>query len=235
MQISKKLLLKQLKEYSDEQIADAVSSGVVSIYELSHYAAGAFTPLRRKRVEAILSRSRTNSNDTGEEEIQEQEESSTTVYKEANDDNDGIDDSEDSIPVRALPKMIEKITSDDDGAEDPAPIRIPPRMFRAPFSFKGRIRRKEYCLSLALLFIINFLLSMVSMGMDSNNENIAIICTVIYLFLFIPTLWFQLAQGAKRCHDMSNSGWWQIIPFYWLMLMFGQGDEGSNKYGDSPK
>ena len=232
MQISKKLLLKQLKEYSDEQIAEAVSSGVVSIYELSHYAAGAFTPLRRKRVEAILSRSRTNSNDKGEEEIQEQEESSTTVYKEANDDNDGIDDSEDSIPVRALPKMIEKITSDDDGAEDSAPMRVPPRMFHAPFSFKGRIRRMEYCLSYTLVYIIYFLLSM---GMDSNNENIAIICTVIYLLLFIPMLWFFLAQGAKRCHDMSNSGWWQIIPFYWLCLMFGQGDEGSNKYGDSPK
>ena len=227
-----KHLLKHLREYSDEQIADAVRSGVVTIYELSHYAAGAFTPLRRKRVEAILSRSRTNSNDAGEEEIQEQEESSATVYKEANDDNDEIDDSEDSIPVRALPKMIEKITSDDDGAEDPAPMRVPPRMFRAPFSFKGRIRRMEYCLSLTLVYIINFL---PIMGMNSNNDYIAIICTVIYLLLYIPKLWFLLAQGAKRCHDKSNSGWWQIIPFYFLILMFGQGDEGSNKYGDSPK
>lgn len=231
MKISKKRLLRHLKEYSDEQIADAVRSGVVTIYELSHNAAGAFTPLRRKRVEAILSNPQSNSNDT---DIQESEEQSAPDINSQEETRGNYDEPEDTVPSDVPPRMNDNIIKYDyDDAEDSTPVKVPPRMFRAPFSFKGRIRRKEYCLSYALCFIIQFILSM---GMyPNNNENIIITCSVITLLLYIPMLWFSLAQGAKRCHDRNHSGWWQIIPFYILWLMFGQGDKGSNKYGDSPK
>jgi uncharacterized membrane protein YhaH (DUF805 family) len=58
---------------------------------------------------------------------------------------------------------------------------------------------------------------------------------IVALLLFIPMLWFVWAQGAKRCHDLGRSGWWQLIPFYGLFLLFQDGDAGSNEYGENPK
>ena len=57
----------------------------------------------------------------------------------------------------------------------------------------------------------------------------------IMYILMIPVYWFIFAQGAKRCHDRGNSGWYQIIPFYVLWMLFAEGDTGENNYGDDPK
>jgi len=45
----------------------------------------------------------------------------------------------------------------------------------------------------------------------------------------------MLAQGAKRAHDLGNSGYYQFIPFYGLWLIFQPGDSGINTYGENPK
>ena len=97
------------------------------------------------------------------------------------------------------------------------------RMFQSPFSFKGRIRRTEYGISLIIYYALYGVL--VAMMDGSDLAALAI----------IPLLWFFLAQGAKRCHDRGNSGWYQIIPFYFLWLLFGEGDKGPNEYGADPK
>ena len=57
----------------------------------------------------------------------------------------------------------------------------------------------------------------------------------LFGLVYIPLLWFLYAQGAKRCHDLGNSGWWQIIPFYIFWLLFQDGQTGVNKYGNNPK
>jgi uncharacterized membrane protein YhaH (DUF805 family) len=57
----------------------------------------------------------------------------------------------------------------------------------------------------------------------------------ILFLLMIPIYWFQFAQGAKRCHDRGNSGWYQLIPFYPFWMLFGDSDPGLNKYGMNPK
>lgn len=101
-------------------------------------------------------------------------------------------------------------------------------MFKNPFSFNGRIRRTEYGLS----FIFHIIaIEIGSFVIRENNDEAVLLSFVI----FIPLLWFILAQGAKRCHDIGKNGWWQLIPFFVLALIFEKGEPGSNKYGMNPK
>ena len=98
-------------------------------------------------------------------------------------------------------------------------------MFKNPFSFDGRIRRTEYGISF-IIYIAYYIFSLVVTGSTGG---------VIFLVLLIPVIWFLWAQGAKRCHDVGRSGWWQIIPFYFFVLLFQDGDRARNEYGSNPK
>ena len=100
-------------------------------------------------------------------------------------------------------------------------------MFSNSFSFSGRIRRTEYGITFIIAAI---LITFINVLTEESYE-------LAWLFLaYIPIYWFFFAQGAKRCHDMGNSGWYQIIPFYALWMIFAKGEEGiSNKYGINPK
>ena len=104
-------------------------------------------------------------------------------------------------------------------------------MFKNPFSFDGRIRRTEYGLSF-IAFVIGKVLSQIVALSISNDDGAANGLSFIFL---IPLLIFLWAQGAKRCHDVGRSGWWQWIPLYPIYLMFGEGDLGENEYGMNPK
>lgn len=77
-------------------------------------------------------------------------------------------------------------------------------MFKNPFSFEGRIRRTEYGISLIIYAVCATLIGII---IDESYGELAFLA-----FAYIPMLWFLWAQGAKRCHDLGNSGWWQLIP-----------------------
>ena len=96
-------------------------------------------------------------------------------------------------------------------------------MFNAPFYSDGRIGRTEYILSI-LIFLGGDLICNITFGSPSNNAAYGVILIVLWVFI--------LMQGAKRCHDIGNSGWWQLIPLYFIWLMIAKGDEGENEYGD---
>jgi uncharacterized membrane protein YhaH (DUF805 family) len=107
-------------------------------------------------------------------------------------------------------------------------------MFKAPFSFEGRIRRTEYGLSLIISAVVRVIIASIVVGMTSGSSDRSG-TFVMSLIFSIPILWFMFAQGAKRCHDVGMTGWLQLIPLFPLYLIFAEGEKGSNKYGEDPK
>lgn len=112
------------------------------------------------------------------------------------------------------------------------------RMYRNPFSFKGRIRRTEYALSYMLFLVMISWMKSIFVSLDNSTWYIldirvedTVFITCVLIIWFFTLAWFIAAQSAKRCHDIGNSGWFQLIPFYPLVLMFNNGEKHVNRYG----
>jgi uncharacterized membrane protein YhaH (DUF805 family) len=107
-------------------------------------------------------------------------------------------------------------------------------MFKNPFSFDGRIRRSEFGISFIIFVIARVFVALTAAAsMSGSNDSSGAV--LLSLLFSIPLVWFLWAQGAKRCHDIGNSGWFQIIPFYALWMLFQDGEPGPNQYGENPK
>ena len=117
-------------------------------------------------------------------------------------------------------------------------------------SFKGRIPRMTFWLSLLVMMIIQWVLfalfgGLSIMGMDFNDPAAAeqMMAKMLPLYLIILVfLWPTLAIYAKRWHDRNKSGWWTLILFVpligsiWLIVECGflRGTEGPNRFGNDP-
>lgn len=103
------------------------------------------------------------------------------------------------------------------------------------FSSKGRIRRTEYVLSwmfsLLLLFdVFIFLIKYYENDTEVGNGGFFVLfASIICLSIFL------IIQTNKRCHDINRSGWFQLIPYFNLVLFFLGGTQGSNNYGEDPR
>lgn len=115
---------------------------------------------------------------------------------------------------------------------DVIPTTTSQRMFANPFGTSGRIRRMEYWLSYLIFILYYFLLILFISTIVSSTDDAL---PVFILILLLPAYWFIIVQGAKRCHDRGNSGWYQLIPFYSLWMAFAEGDNYDNEYGFNPK
>ncbi len=98
-------------------------------------------------------------------------------------------------------------------------------IFKHYFDFKGREGRKVFWLFTLNMFIINFLLGLISAG---------VISMIISLAIFLPSL----GLSVRRLHDINFSGWWVLVGFIPVigvvaLIVFAciPGTEGENKYG----
>lgn len=104
-------------------------------------------------------------------------------------------------------------------------------MFKNPFSFNGRIRRLEYGLSYLIYVFGSSILNLMIVESVPDED----VSTFISIVCLLPFFWILIAQGAKRCHDRGNSGWYQVIPLYFFWMIFADGELGMNEYGPNPK
>jgi len=94
--------------------------------------------------------------------------------------------------------------------------------------FSGRASRKEYWMFTLVYIMINLILAI--LGLD-------ILSTIVMLILFFPSI----SIAARRLHDTSRSGWWQlitlipIIGFIILIVFLVQDSHETNIYGTNPK
>ena len=94
------------------------------------------------------------------------------------------------------------------------------KMFSKPLSFNGRIGRLEYFISFVVFWVFAIGLTILA---NQENFNFLSLIKIIVSYFFV-------AQGAKRCHDIGRSGWFQIIPFFFIWMLIAKGQDGSNEY-----
>lgn len=104
-------------------------------------------------------------------------------------------------------------------------------MFKNPFSFAGRINRAEYALSYLICMVL-FIMFLIIFNIAARTSDLVLIISLMGL---IPYLWFMCSQCVKRCHDRGKSGWWILVPFYSIILLFLEGEPGENRYDKNPQ
>ena len=93
--------------------------------------------------------------------------------------------------------------------------------FKNYANFNGRARRKEYWSFFLFAFILGFIALLISEDLYS----------IVFLGLIMPSI----SVAARRMHDVGESGWMQLIPFYNLYLFCKDSDPSDNKYGPKVK
>ena len=111
------------------------------------------------------------------------------------------------------------------------PPKIPKLEFNtSESSFEGRVGRITY----AFWFFVGLFFNYILIRFDhfaskfiQNDDFKYFIESIIILY----TIWVILANDTKRCHDLGKNGWWQFIPFYFIWMLFVEGEKGDNQYG----
>ena len=102
------------------------------------------------------------------------------------------------------------------------------------WSFNGRVGRLAYFATLFgglfAFFIPIIILRIIGVDVDTAFDSQTIISC--YAFFYISYWYISLTVGAKRCHDLGHSGWFQLIPFYGFVMLFSSGDSDDNEYGN---
>ena len=107
-----------------------------------------------------------------------------------------------------------------------------------PFwSIHGRMRRRTYALWFIPTWIVWIVFQFGAEGVISglSMENITFTNLLIpSLIASIPAI-FMIFLGVKRLHDCDYKGWWLLIPFVNIVILFVRGTQGNNRFGADPR
>lgn len=87
----------------------------------------------------------------------------------------------------------------------------------------GRASRKEY--------IPVFILCVAIQRTCEQATSSIGVCLAVSILAAVVLI----VESSRRLHDIGRSGWWQLVPFYSLVLLFRKGDAGPNAYGPDPR
>lgn len=111
------------------------------------------------------------------------------------------------------------------------------------FSFKGRIRRRDYwLLTIGTALVLGVIMVIGAMLTESDGTS-SFAGAILILGASIATAWISLAVQVKRWHDRDKSWFWifiGLIPLiggFWVLIECGflEGTLGPNRFGPSPK
>lgn len=98
------------------------------------------------------------------------------------------------------------------------------------FDFNGRVSRSKLWITIfgggGMAFLPMIIIS-AAIPVALNNTEVIIPFMLWFCFFY----YISLTVGAKRCHDLGHSGWFQLIPFYSFVMLFGEGAYADNEYG----
>jgi uncharacterized membrane protein YhaH (DUF805 family) len=102
-------------------------------------------------------------------------------------------------------------------------------------NFEGRARRSEYWYYTLFNLIIGIVLQVID---HFIGFEYGLLGSIYSLAVLVP----GLAVFVRRLHDVGKSGWYilliflPVIGWIWLLvLLFTEGDNGPNEYGEDPK
>jgi len=109
------------------------------------------------------------------------------------------------------------------------------KMFAHPLSFKGRINRKEYILTILIAYfgtlLLGLLIGAIIGAVSSNDSDMKMVAgTLLEGLMILVALYFCIVASTKRCHDCGFSGWLQIVIF--PVLIFIPRKKFDNEYGE---
>ena len=109
--------------------------------------------------------------------------------------------------------------------------------FRKYVGFQGRAQRAEYWYFTLFLIIISVIASIIDSSVfDAGAMEPQPISGIIGVVTLLP----GLAVSVRRLHDIGKSGWWLLIAFtligvIWLIIWACRKSEpGTNRFGDGP-
>ena len=106
-------------------------------------------------------------------------------------------------------------------------------------SFSGRASRSDYWFFYLFNIIVFNLISIIQ-GSLNQADSVFIALDILIMIFGIGIGITYLAVSVRRLHDVNRSGWWLLIAFtvigiLWVLYWFiKSGDLESNRFGEKP-